>query len=102
MGLHPSSSLAHLRSPKGKVRVTGYFSQYSDCKYEESWIDIGKGGGVRGVSLLQKSPTAVEPTQPPTRWVAKQLGEESVEINLHPPHTFIARTGSLFHFILRS
>ena len=44
----------------------------------------------------------METIQPPIQWVANELGEESMELNLHSPHAFIACTGSLFHFILRS
>jgi len=44
-----------------------------------------EGGRGRDVSLLQKSPTGVETIQPPIQWVANELGEESMELNLHPP-----------------
>ena len=37
----------------------------------------------------------METTQPPIQWVAKQLGEESVELNLHP-HTPSLRAQGLY------
>jgi hypothetical protein len=44
--------------------------------------------------------TAVEPIQPPIQWVAKEVGEESVELNLHTPTRLhcIQRVFTSFYF----
>jgi hypothetical protein len=63
---------------------------------------VGGGGEVRDVSLLQKSPKAVETTQSSIQWVVKQLGEISVELNLHPPHTPSLRAQGLFVILFYS
>jgi hypothetical protein len=87
MGLHRGSSLTHYGFPKRKYgRRDSSVSIVTRLRAGRTRNRGLISGGVRDDSLLQNSPTTtVEPIQPPIKWVAKEVGEESVELNLHTP-----------------